>query len=234
MNKFNLAFLLFGWFLGIASHLVIDKIRKISQKRDLMKGVNSDLRGLQIKLVLLAYQLGQRSGCYDRDFLEWCIRIYHGLDGIEEVKIFPAALEELLKQSDEELAAFLKIKRAEYENVGFSLKKYHLAFLDSRINDISLLDIGLQCILLDIKTRLSMENEEIEYTMKYHHMTFDSSISEENHKRIKEQIHTKHADIQDMAMTIVNMINTYFEKLKNLTPGLTLTEKCWRIFSRSS
>ena len=234
MSVINFISLIIGWFLGIASHLTIDSIRRISSKRDLFNGINSELKELLNKLVLVAYQLGLRSGKYDRDFLEWCLKMHRKFSVESEIKTFSEVLEEFVKYSDEDLASFAKLKRAEHKSVGLSLKKYNLAFLNSRMSDLTLLNVKLQSILLNIRDRLNMMNEEIEFTMKHHYMTFDSSISSENHQRLIGQIQENHSNIQNMAIDIVNMINTYFERYENLTSGLTLTEKCLRIFSRSS
>ena len=207
MTKISFISLILGWALGICSHLAIDNLRRFFSKRDLMKGLETELSELVIILVGLSYRLGSHSGTYDSRFLDWCAKMY------KKAKL-SAIMEELAQLGNDDIAGIRYLQRAKNENVGLGLKTYNLVFLDSRIRDLPLLEVSSQSILLKIKSLMGLLNEEVRYTMKCHYMTYDSSITPENHQTLKLQIESHHSNIQDMAIRIVDHIDDFFEKVE--------------------
>ena len=90
------------------------------------------------------------------------------------------------------------------------LKKFNLHYLNLNLNKIKLLSIGKQSKISDILVNMDFLNLDIETAMKYFFMTFDSSISEENNKRINYNMDLKYESISNRAKSIVNKIIKLF------------------------
>ena len=92
------------------------------------------------------------------------------------------AVDGMLSLSDEEFAATVQENKARRLGLGLSLKKYSAPFLDSKLGQLSLLNVDLQARLLEVRAQLSMFNEEVEQARAYFKMTFDKSADEINHE----------------------------------------------------
>ena len=71
-------------------------------------------------------------------------------------------------------------------------------------------------MILNIRSHLDLLNSEIDIAMKYHFMTYDSSISIENHKRLTIDLKKRFANIQGMAMQIADRIGEFIKISNNL------------------
>lgn len=164
MNEaLNLPSIIIGWFFGIASPLVIDKIKQYSKRRSLVNGILSELEEIQFKLSCVTYTLGKRYGRFDRQFAEWLQSIFSDYKGIDDHKDSPNSLiGECLKLSDEHLQTLIIAEREKLKGVGLNLKTYRLTFINAKISEITLLDIESQMLIFDINARIEMINEEIE------------------------------------------------------------------------
>lgn len=222
-SDINLTSLLIGWILGVAGPLIIYEIKKRFNRKDLLNGINSEFKELQFKYIHLAYQLGLHSANFDRDFLKWCLTILRKFDETDKPKALSDRIKQLLSPYGKTLNYYLNREREKSIKLSLSLKKYRLAFLDSKVNEISMLNTDFQRVILDIKAWLDLINDEIENTRKYHYMTFDSSISYESHEIVKEQIYNNFENIQEMIISIVNKIENYLERQITLNKESTLT-----------
>ena len=96
-------------------------------------------------------------------------------------------------------------QQKEYPAFGF--KKIVTSMIDSNGVNLTLLDDNFIAKVLDIKFNINVLNEEIENTMQYLKMTFDSSITKENYVIISEQIKKNNIFIAERAILIVDKIN---------------------------
>jgi len=207
MNIVNtIVSLIIGWALGLSSPLIINKVQQKKKKEDLINGILTELRDVRVKLASASYLLGKDAGKFDREFLEWCLPILRGYEGPEPTRNILNLIEGLLKQSDEQIDAVRRAS-ASPEGVGLSLKRYEIPFTQSKISEISILDLNLQNMILNIRSHIDLLNSEIDVVMKYHFMTYDSTISEENHRRLMIDIKRRFSDIQKMAMQTADRIS---------------------------
>ncbi len=203
----GLKLLILGWFLGIASPLIIEKIKSYPRRALLVRAISSELDELQVQLTLAASSLGRRYGTFDKQFILWTQGILSQYQGIEnQISAANLNLEELLRYDDTQLEACIQIQRDSREGVGLSLKTYSLPFANANMHELSLLRIDCQRLLLDIRSRIEMINQEVEVARQYHLMTFDSSITGERHEQVIQVIKTKYSDIQRMLIEVVNKI----------------------------
>jgi len=122
-------------------------------------------------------------------------------------------IETLLKSSDEEIDAYAKEMAQQKDVVALNLKKYSLPFLKSNMSSISLLDMKLQRLIIQIRTRLNMVNEEIDLNFFYYVKTFDSTLSEDNSAIIKNNLNQSYQNISRQYRMIVDQITRLTDKL---------------------
>lgn len=213
----ELLYLFLGWLLGLASPLIVERIKRTYTKQELLNGIKTELNETQFRILCLSSLLGMRYGKYDRTYLEWCLPYFKYYKGNEQKENCVKSREELLKLNDEKIEqTTLSLKRKQEQGIGLSLKKYHLPFLDSKIGEISKFNIELQNIIYEIISRLQLFNDEIDKAIEYHQMTFDSTISNENHRIIRFEITNKYKILQEMAIGIVKKMDNcikYKEKI---------------------
>jgi len=150
---------------------------------------------------------------YDKDFVRWCLPIFKQHSEEEGVELVLKTLETQLAMPDDQFAYVASSLRAA-PNVGKGLKKVNLAFSEMHLAELSLFSIKFQSQLFDLRSKLSMLNDEIDTAQKYHFMTFDSSLSPENHAIITIEVNNKYVFIQGMIVRALNTISMIlnFEK----------------------
>ncbi len=198
----EIIYLLIGWLLGLFSPLITDKVKKNYTKKELLSGIQTELREAQNRLVALAYLLGSSCGKFDKDFLKWCLDYFNK----NKEKKYKEAIDKLLELKDEELTKLIKVKRDNEKGISLSLKKYYLPFLESKIGEISLFNVELQNSFFEIKSKIESLNEHVDSTLKLQLMTFDSSLSIDNFARVTKQINSDYIFMQNIVIDLVNKI----------------------------
>lgn len=206
MDWNNIIYLSIGFVFGIVADLLIEQIKLFFKKRALLNGAIIELSELRIKLASACFYIGKETGNFDRGFLKWCEPIFRDYKGPEPTEIILTGLENLLKLNDSQIEEYrLGIKSP--KGIGIGLKRYEIPFIQSKMNEISILKNIYQNIIFNIMSKLEPLNAEVDFAMKYHFMTYDSSISPENHDRIEKDIMRRAETIQQMAMTLVDRIS---------------------------
>ena len=194
-----------GWLLGMLSPVIVSRIQRKYTKKDLHVGIINELRSIRYRLVCTAHLLCAQYGNYDKNFLQWCVANIEGTEQEEGSKEVLKMLQKQIQLQDAEFAPLVNALRAK-TGVGKSLKKADLAFSEMHLNDLSLFSIKFQSMLFDLKAKLAHYNDEVEKSEKYHMMTFDSSLSPENHQIVKSEISSKYEIITGMTMRAVDKI----------------------------
>lgn len=197
--------LLLGWLLGLLSPLIVDGIKGKYDKKELFLFVKSEFKSIQYRLVCNSYILGEKYGKFDRGFLEWCLSYFNNYPEIVG-QVTISALDKLLEMDDDEFAKNHFLQRKSEEHLGLSLKTIKTHFLDSKIHCISTFNINLQSIILSLKTEIELLNEETEWQIKQHFMTFDN-ISNLNLSLIKEDMKKRGVNLQNMSTSLVENID---------------------------
>lgn len=115
------------------------------------------------------------------------------------------AIEKLLEapaQQFEVLRDALKAK----ENIGLGLKSFSLPFTESILENIGIFDSRFQMDILNIRDQVILLNEEIELSMHYFHLTFDTSAMNTNGEIIRKNIKKSYIVIQDRCRIIADRI----------------------------
>ena len=199
-----------GWFLGILSTILgtlgVDFIKKRVDKKEFKKGIFAELQEIRLRLAATVYLLTPNYGLYNRDFLTWIYHIFaEDTLGIVESKTVKA-IEEILKFNDKQIDAFGKQKSYRDQNTWESLRSYNMPFLDANISRLSLFDMEFQRYVIQIRGRLGVLNEETSNARFYFEKTFDSTLSEQNHKIIKNNLDKSYESIMKLSELLAKHI----------------------------
>ena len=210
----NIVYLILGWLLGLCSPLIVERIRAHYREKELRKCFQTELIEARQRLLFLTYKLSIEYGNYDRDLLTWLKPILGDYEGPLPTLNIKKQIEEHLKLTDEELLQASEHVKEKWQGMGLSLKTLNLHFIDSHINDMSVLDAELLNKILDIKTRIHFMNESINMARFYYEKTFDSNLTDENHLILNKNLNSTYEDIGEMARWIVDKITTVLSCLR--------------------
>jgi hypothetical protein len=86
-------------------------------------------------------------------------------------------------------------------------KKMATPTMGSNLMNFSILDNNLLAKILEIKFQINVFNEEVESVNNYLRMTFDSNITNTNHRTVVQEIKNKNLLIAEKSILIVDKIN---------------------------
>lgn len=212
----ELPYLLLGWFLGLLSPRIIDAIKAKYDRQKLASAIHSELEDLQYRVAITSFLLAQRYGDVSREYLVWLkpkLLQYKGNEPAEAVIKF---VEDLLNSNEEQLTAITNHLRAQKkalaeQGVGLSLKQFSASLIESSLGALMTFPVEYQRKIHEFRNQLSVLNQEIERAIESHRMTFDSSISEHNRKRLTDDLVEKCKIIQGMCMRVSDRIQSVIE-----------------------
>jgi len=202
----QILFLFLGWLLGMLSPVVVDAIRRQREVKEIRKALLVELKDLQSRLANTVYLLSLRTGKYDRAFLEWFKPIIERNNYLHKLDNVLKSTEYGLALTDDQLAVAAKQLLAS-EGGGLGLKNHYAPLLEAKIGQLGSFDVEYQRLLLEIHSRLTIVNEEIEQYRFYFQQTFSSDISDVNHKLIIQNIDGSYMAVQTQARMICDFID---------------------------
>ncbi|MBM4137109.1 MAG: hypothetical protein FJ241_09820 [Nitrospira sp.] len=207
----NILFLVLGWLLGLFSPIIYDEVKKRQHRKEIRVGILTELKELRYKLMGVVYLVSIRNGTYDRELLNWIKPIVEEYNGTHQKDNIYKSIKNHLTLTDEELSAISEKLKTESLR-GLSVKKYELPFLDSKINYLTFFDESFQNKILEMRSQLSLLHEEVNQAHFYFEKTFDSSMSTENHRIIRENLEDSYKNIAKKARTIADRIGKVMNK----------------------
>ena len=198
--------ILFGWFLGLLSPVIIDKIKSTYNKKDFFNALCIELHDLQYRMAVLSFRLGQDYGDLNEKFVSEIKPIIENYQGNEPSKNIIEFLN-ILTNSNENERNKLIVHMREKRGKSLSLKTYSPSLIESNINILSTLPIELQSKIHEFKNHLNIYNQEAAAVNKYIEMSFDSSISNENHDILINDLAKRYAFIQGVAKRVSDKIS---------------------------
>ncbi|MDN3639477.1 hypothetical protein QWY82_11745 [Simiduia curdlanivorans] len=101
----------------------------------------------------------------------------------------------MLKANEEEFNAMAESLKAN-ENIGQNLKNHSTVLIDSNADQISSLPMDLQSKIYEFKNLLNVYNQEVQVAKDKLILTFDSSLTDINHRRLKSGLVDTYSDLQ--------------------------------------
>lgn len=209
MREILLIFL--GWALGILSPSLIERIGRGNKKKQVRKILVNEMRDLKIRLVMMNFLIKLKVGGFNHDYLEWlkkCMAEYEGNEAIGRLK-------ELLNKPElqikEKIDQYLNDLNSNAKGGALSLRKMGTPILDSNISVLDLLNSEQQTKIFELKYSLNVINEEIETSNQFKMMTFDSSLTLENHEIVINEINNKNGRICEMSFQAAEKIDRFIK-----------------------
>jgi len=174
------------------------------------------------------YVLESRFGTYNRELLEWLLPLLEDYRGPNPSKQIAEAMRRQLTWSDAELAKIAQAQRADPQG-GLAVKKYRLPYIDSRVGDLGLFDEESRALILDVRSNIDLFNEQVDEARFYFKLTYESGITEENHRRAALGAEKSYQNLSERAREIIERIN----RLVPIEGARALTARwCGRAASR--
>ena len=213
MSWDNLLSLVAGWILGLLSSIITDKRKRRSQKKEVKRGILTELQETQIILIFTCDMLTQRFGGYDRNFLTWILPYFRKFgesdsssqydNNIKFVNDTLALTDEEIKTQVEELRR--RNLQQEGSKSGLTLKTMLLPYADSKISSLPLFKEDFQRQVLSIKRDTNAMNEDIELAWWYFKKTFES-LSDKNYQLIDANLNKTYLDLAGKTRRLADKI----------------------------
>lgn len=202
----NILYLLLGWLLGLLSPHISERIKRHYQKNDLRCGIVSELKEIKVRLVSTVYLLTKKIGVYDKQFIDWVKKNLEGYEGSYPTKKILSNLENLSSHANNKQLAEIQLLYCDEEG-GLSLKKFYLPFLESKIELFPIFTDKFRSLIFEIRSQIQVINEEIDNAQFYFRKTFDSAMSAENHKIVRQNLKSCYENIERQVKLTVGKIN---------------------------
>ncbi|MGA9109543.1 MAG: hypothetical protein ACLPSL_01625 [Smithella sp.] len=205
--------IILGWLFGILGQRPIIYIQNSFKKQPLKKSIFVELNDLKCHLAVLSFIIYSRIGKIDREYLLWIQSIIKTYNGFYEHLKNPKEIDILLQIKEEDFEATVELmKKSEDLNKGLSLKKFNMPFIDSNYSQIHLFNTKFQEGILEIREEIRRINEQIDLAWFYFFKTFDSDLSENNAKIIRDNLEFEYLNIGKKAVNISKNINVFIDR----------------------
>jgi hypothetical protein len=138
--------------------------------------------------------------------LDWVLPVLENYKGPNPAEEIADLVRKNIELSDDQVAELAKIKIIS-KGKGLSLKKYHLQYLEARLADLGGFDEKSQALLLNIRGKVDLYNQEVDEARFYFKLTYDAGISSQNHKSAIENLEEMYRHIAKLDRDIVERIN---------------------------
>lgn len=219
MDTWNaVGLLILGWLFGLLGPAITRKIEQERNATIIQKGIATELKELASRLAVVSSLITARFGDYTKEHLRWVI---HVLENSDESPSYVSLIESFRKQvalEDRDFEALVAHQRAE-GNTGLGLKKYQAPYLAAKIGELSLFSEDAQRALLEVITNLQMFNEEVDTARYYFKLTYDESLSSENHAHVKVSVVQSYLNVSHRATIVadaaIDYLSTHASKRRN-------------------
>jgi len=159
--------------------------------------VASEARDLQYRLAIVSFLIAQRYGTITRAYLSWLQPMLEQYTGNEPKKATKDLVDFLQGADDQIFSAMIEKGRAE-EGMGLTLKQYTASFIESHLPDFASFSTDYQSHIHEFRNHFGILNQEIDSTIQYQKMTWDSSITGDNHRRLTQELTQRYARLQEV------------------------------------
>lgn len=203
-NAVLLVFL--GWLLGLLGPIVVDVIKKKHRNVEIRKAILSELHEARNRLAATLFLIETRFGTFNRQLLQWLLSVLESYRGPNPNADAIGALRQLSTASDAELAALAQRVQAPAGGA-LGIKKYSARYLDSRLADLGGFSEKAQALLVDIRARFDLYNEEVDQARYFFQVTFQPGVTPENHALASQSVIGCYRNMGSQARQIIERID---------------------------
>ncbi len=211
-SDFEIILIIIGWLLGMFSSLFIEKYKNYSKRKEVKKGIKSELNELRLRLAATNLELTFRIGDITLEYARW-IKPYYKLlfesETFAYLRTVPKIDNPITHLPDDEFQRCLIIsinrKKDSIVITTPSVPKIVLPYTDSNYGSISLLKEKLLFQIAQLKKDIISINDCIDDVKYYHNKTFEE-LSESNRKVVEYNIDKNVLSIRDKTKYIIKLI----------------------------
>ena len=196
----KIIYITFGWLLGLLGPIIVSLIQKYYRSKDIKNAIFSELKNLVVRLAASCNIAQSHLGIQDKDTFKWLKDIYEKYRSDCPQDILES-MNKMLQTPSELFNVAVNFTKAE-ENVGISLKKFSVPFIESNMESLSLFESKFQREILEVLALMNHLNEEIETAMFYYKLTFEPSSMQTNKNIISGNMKRSYAQIQRMCKNV--------------------------------
>lgn len=215
-DTIDLFLIIIGWLLGIFSAIVVEQIRRYISKRDIKKGIFSELREIQLRLAALCFTTVINYEDITEDWAKWIRPYYKTLTDSEEydyIRNKPRPKTNINDISDKEFYEYLLYMKSQKEQYEIRSSHIHseitLPYLNSNYNTIALLNKKVTKNISKLQREIASLNSDFQQIWFYHTKTFEK-ITDDNHKIASMNIDFISKRISIKAKRIISLIEKIF------------------------
>ncbi len=196
--------LILGWLLGLLAPAIQQHISVKRKLPAVQQQVAVEMTELSRQLVIISFICSSRSLNLSKELVAWCRDEFERLGDNRDnhFQDLVAQIRETAELSSAQIDQ-RNTREAQKDFVGLSLKKYELPYTATHAQFILNFDSDTQTEIWEILNRINTLNQEIELVRQYQLMTFDESISAQNHRIIIDQIKEKYRFISTYSRQLV-------------------------------
>ncbi len=195
-----------GWLLGLLGPIIVDAIKKKHRNVEIRKAILAELHEARNRLAATIFLIETRFGTFDRPLLEWLLPVLDSYRGANPSPDVIATIRQLLTANDAELAALARRAQAP-AGVALGVKKYSIRYLDSRLADLGGFSETAQALLVDIRARFDLYNEEVDQARYYFQLTYQPGVTPENHALAGQSVTAGYRNMRTQARQIIERID---------------------------
>lgn len=189
----SIVFIVLGWLLGLLSPHLIELIQRPYRRKIIRESLFIEMEQLCRKLASSIYMVYDQRGMIDREFLDWLKPIMGTYKHRRSPLSFAERTDHILALTDEQLRALFPPSGNSRQHV--TIKKSSTPFLDSQITNLYLFTPEFQRLALEVQSRISAINEEVDKAWFNYTKTFDAGLSPQNHAIVQGNMHQTNLDI---------------------------------------
>jgi hypothetical protein len=201
----QILYIFFGWLLGLLSPAIIEKIKSSYSKKQFFDAICAELTNLQPRIAMVSYDLARKYGKLDKEILLKTQHVISKYKGNESCKGSLKLIETLLNCEENQYRAMLDYMKNE-PGKSSSVKQVSISFIEHNTALLSNLPIDIQSKIHEIRNQVSYFNDEVKSAQHDSRMTFLSTVSDENHDLIKENLHERYVFISEIGFRVVQKI----------------------------
>ncbi len=195
-----------GWLLGLLGPIVVDAIRKKHRNVEIRNAILAELHEARNRLAATLFLIETRFGAFNRQLLQWLLTVLESYRGPNPNADAIGALRQLLGANDAQLAALAQQAQAPAGGA-LGVKKYSTRYLDSRLADLGGFSEKAQALLVDIRARFDLYNEEVDQARYFFQLTFQPGITPENHALAGQSVIGGYRNLGSQARQIIERID---------------------------
>lgn len=203
----HVTYIFIGWLLGLLSPIIVSYFKGKIRTDEFKKSAISELKDMQMRLSISSFILKSKYGSVKPEYVQWLDETLSNYPGFEKLETAKKMFSKLSSMDEDEFSSAIDEYNSLEQRDSSTLKKYNIMYVRQHIGELSKLPSAVQLKFYELFQNIDIINQRVETVSTQSNMTFDSSITEENHARLKENIKQAYLDVGNSCERAARKIN---------------------------